>query len=724
LTVRWTEPGESIGACRGDVVVCIPVYDGHELLVRCLRSVLTHTPASVPIMICDDASPDNRSEQFVRRLGDGGGAGAQQLFYVRRDRNVGFPANVNGAFAAAAPADVVVLNSDCVVAEAWLEGLRGAAYASGTVATATALTNHGSIASVPDLRHPRPALPDGWELDDAAAVIRLRSRRVRPRIPTAIGHCMFIRRTALELVGDFDLTFTPGYGEEVDFSQRCRLNGLHHVLADDVLVLHQGGGSFGEDGHRHRVQAAHEQIIATRYPHYHDGLRSLERTDGPLSLALNVARRALTGLAVTVDLGGTSDLDRFGPGLLLELLRTLAQTHGIRLAVVLPDSLRRETRAVLAGLPGVRLLTGEEAQRPAPRADVVHRMTSIRGIEDMRRLRTLGERVVITAEDLWRYDNPTDFSDFPAWDRHRALTRDGMALADRVVFSSDRDRLDALAEGLVADARASTVHPGVERRLTHSRHPEPPRGAEHFLGQTETVLCIGSQHGHASGDFALRLVEQLQRSHHWAGRLVLVGPERVDGAPVPPVAPLATRAQAIDATFFVPALSRSETEWLLRRCRLVLDTAIAEASASIAFAAAERGVPAMWAPGTLLSELIPDHPATIVPWDAGQCAERAFALLREDRVREENVAAVRSAASRLTWEASAERLIEVYEDTCAAPEVSAARLMSLETPALEAMGEVAGHPRIRTPAARALELGYRATFRLQRWRSAHQRGER
>src|SRR5581483_9794839 len=99
-----------------------------------------------------------------------------EVIYARQEHNVGFPANVNAAFAAASPADVVVLNSDCVVAEGWLEGLRNAAYVDSTVATATALTNHGSLVSVPD-RRPNSRLHEGWDLDGAAAAVRERSLR-------------------------------------------------------------------------------------------------------------------------------------------------------------------------------------------------------------------------------------------------------------------------------------------------------------------------------------------------------------------------------------------------------------------------------------------------------------------------------------------------------------------------------------------------------------------
>ena len=59
---------------------------------------------------------------------------------------------------------------------------------------------------------------------------------------------MYVRRHALIWSASFDLAFSPGYGEEVDFSQRCLLHGLVHVAADDVFVLHHAGGSLSDDG--------------------------------------------------------------------------------------------------------------------------------------------------------------------------------------------------------------------------------------------------------------------------------------------------------------------------------------------------------------------------------------------------------------------------------------------------------------------------------------------
>jgi GT2 family glycosyltransferase len=143
--------------------------------------------------------------------------------------NVGFVENMNGGFAASAPADLVILNSDCIVTPGWFGAMRAAAYSDSRVATATAVTNAGTIVSVPHRNRSVPDLSQDLTPEMVSKAIASRSLRLRPDLPTCIGHCVYVRRDALELVGDFDPVFSPGYGEEVDFSERCVVHGLRHV---------------------------------------------------------------------------------------------------------------------------------------------------------------------------------------------------------------------------------------------------------------------------------------------------------------------------------------------------------------------------------------------------------------------------------------------------------------------------------------------------------------
>jgi GT2 family glycosyltransferase/glycosyltransferase involved in cell wall biosynthesis len=735
VKVRPVGIGEDIGASRGDVVVCVPVYGGHDLFIGCLRSVLKYTPANARILICDDASPDARSEQLVREL-ERSAAVEHELFYLRRRQNVGFPANVNGAFAAAAPADVIVLNSDCVVSEGWIEGLQAAAYVDSRVATATALTNHGSLASVPDSGRPMPHLPEDWDFDHAAAAIRARSLRVRPRVPTAIGHCMFIRRSALELIGDFDLAFSPGYGEEVDFSQRCLRSGLCHVLADDVLVLHHGGGSFGSHQQRDAIQHEHERIIAARYPYYHDGIKLLGEVGGPVARTLNIARRALSGLSVTIDARILSGPMTGTQLHVLELIAALARTGSARVSAVVSDELSSYAVRALTSLEDVTLLTRSQA-KATPRADVMHRPFQIHNGEDLAFLASLGERLVVTNQDLISYHNPSYFKDFESWENYRRVTRGSLAVADRVVFFSSHARDDALAEDLVDPGRASVVHIGVDHTFAGGQTRSEPRGAEPLASGAEAILCLGTDFRHKNRIFALRVLEQLQRRHGWDGYLLLAGPRVERGSSVPEEAEMLMLHPGVaEATLNFAAVSEAEKAWLFDRSRLALYPTIHEGFGLIPFEAADYGVPCMWAKGTSLGEILPDGAAEIICWNAEESADRAFALLRDEQACQRNLGAIRGAAAPLSWDATAQRLLELYHTTCDGPAAPAGAFDrrhgimqgTLSEDAMRLMGPggalpegaarpllaLATHPRIGVPVFRAIGVGYRASHRLRR----------
>ena len=98
--------------------------------------------------------------------------------------------------------------------------------------------------------------------------------------PSAVTHRRWpiastLERAALDLVGPFDYRVrSPGYGEEVDFSQRCILHGLVHVVADDAFVLHKGSASFSTEEGPNPIKEIHDSVIAARYPYYYEWVAS------------------------------------------------------------------------------------------------------------------------------------------------------------------------------------------------------------------------------------------------------------------------------------------------------------------------------------------------------------------------------------------------------------------------------------------------------------------
>jgi len=675
---------DDLGLGRGETIVCIPLYGAHELFVRCLTSVLDHTPRSVTILVADDADPDPAGRRFADELARSGSL-EHRLLWRRGEENLGFVENVNAAFSLSAPADVLVINSDCVVGPGWFEGMRAAAYDDTNVATATALTNHGTIVSVPTRNIPRHDLPQDQDFLASARKLRSESLRLRPRIPTCVGHCMFIRRDALELVGPFDPAFSPAYGEEVDFSQRCTLHGLVHVAADDVLVLHRQGGSLREDGEANPLQAAHNAVIASRYPFY-DRLQNAAGTDdyGPLARSIRVARRSLAGMVVTIDGRCLGPIVTGTQLHVIELIAALDRTEAVRLRVVVMSDLGDYARDALESAPTVTLLEESAAWRAGTeRSAVMHRPLQVGDAGDLRLMNHLAERAVITQQDLIAYRNPGYFPGYPQYARYRSLARRALTFADAVVFFSHHAARDAVRENLVEPERARVVHIGVDHRTARSSADRrTPDGCD-GLGQREMLLCLGTDFRHKNRLFALRLVEQLQLRHDWQGRLVLAGPRVQDGSSAGDEAAfLATRPRVADAVVKLPAVGEAEKNWLYDRATALLCPTVYEGFGLMPFEAADFGVPALWSPQASLGEVLPPQAATLVAWDPEASADAVITILRDPVRGDAIVAGVRRAAERFRWDKAARELVAIYEQATTSP-AREARVVAMETNGLE-----------------------------------------
>jgi GT2 family glycosyltransferase/glycosyltransferase involved in cell wall biosynthesis len=666
-------PHETLDVRRGDVVVCIPVYGAPELLAECLTSVLASTPTEVQIVIADDASPDPAIGELVRSLAP---TLKHTVHYLRQPQNLGFPQNVNAAFTAAGEADVVVLNSDCVVADGWLDGLRSAAYSDALVATASALTNHGTILSVPERNRPQRGIPQQWDVAHVAGAVRRQSPRYYPTLPTAIGHCVLIRRQALDLVGGFDPAFSPGYGEEVDFSQRCVLQGLIHVAADDVFVLHHAGGSFATDGEPHPIQAEHERIIEARYPYYlRATAAAAEATAGRLPRAIASARRAIKGFSVTIDGRCLGPLVTGTQVHTLQLINALDAVDRIGVRVIVPPDLGLYASAELAKRPGIELIAHTDVHPAMHKSDVAHRPYQVNNTNDLLVLSCAAERQVITHQDLIAYRNPGYFAGYPQWERHRRLTREALTFADRVVFFSRHALKDAMSEDLVEADRASVVYIGVDHAAAIAPGPpaQPPN-AESLSGEP-FLLCLGTDFRHKNRMFALRLVDELLAEHGWRGKLVLAGPRVSEGSSAgEEAAYLATRPELARAVSTLPAVSEQEKSWLLENCVAVLYPTTYEGFGLMPFEAADHGRPCLFASHTALAELLPGELASLVPWDVRASARRVNDLLSRPDAMQEHVHAIRRVAGQLTWRATAELLINVYFETAASAARESARM--------------------------------------------------
>lgn len=245
------------------VDIIIPIYNAYDDLVKCINSVKMNTDlVANRLVLINDCSPDERIAKYINSLA------TENIIVIHNETNKGFSANVNKGFSCSDKNDVILLNSDTVVTKGWVEKLNACAHRDEMIATVTPLSNSADICSVPVFAK-KNEIPKNYTIDEMAELVEKHSLKRYPRIPVAIGYCMYIKRGAIDVVGKFDAdTFQRGYGEENDFCFRAVLNGYYHVLCDDTYIYHSGSVSFtllGKDV-ASKMAKQHSLILKNRYP--------------------------------------------------------------------------------------------------------------------------------------------------------------------------------------------------------------------------------------------------------------------------------------------------------------------------------------------------------------------------------------------------------------------------------------------------------------------------
>lgn len=271
------------------VAIVVPVFNAIDDLRACIDSVRAHTPkGTYRLILIDDASSDERVAAFFGELAE---LDDPDLELLRNHQNLGFVATTNRGMALFADLDVLLLNSDTLVTSSWLDRMQRCAASDRRIGTITPFSNNAEICSFPLFCRDNP-LSDLPPLDRIAAAFAAR-KPIYPDIPTAVGFCMYIRRSLLSAIGNFDAeTFGKGYGEENDFCMRAAAAGFRNVLCDDAFVAHTGGRSFNEQK-RALMQENGRRLLA-RYPHYAELVQQFIAVDPLREIRESVWERLMT----------------------------------------------------------------------------------------------------------------------------------------------------------------------------------------------------------------------------------------------------------------------------------------------------------------------------------------------------------------------------------------------------------------------------------------------
>lgn len=252
--------------------IVVPVYNAPEDVRRCIDSVLAHLRPDVRLVVIDDASPDPAIAPLLQALEQ---RAHPQVLVLRNERNLGFTGTANRGMALSR-AEVILLNSDTIVTQGWLDAIMHCVATDARIGTVTPFSNNAEICSFPHFCV-NNAWPESADPEPVRAAIAAAAVPTYPEIPTGVGFCMYVRRALLDEIGPFDMAFGLGYGEENDLCLRAARAGWRNVLADNAFVVHTGGRSFA--GQKSELGERNMALLLKRHPHYLDLVRAYIAAD-------------------------------------------------------------------------------------------------------------------------------------------------------------------------------------------------------------------------------------------------------------------------------------------------------------------------------------------------------------------------------------------------------------------------------------------------------------
>jgi glycosyltransferase involved in cell wall biosynthesis len=395
-----------------------------------------------------------------------------------------------------------------------------------------------------------------------------------------------------------------------------------------------------------------------------------------LARALLAASVALEPLTVTVDARNVGGGVTGSTVHVVELLGALQARDDLRVRALLPARIGDDAARALDRMPGVERVSAAAAEAgDIGRTHVAHRPWQVESVADLALLDRLGERTVLTHQDLIGFRTPGVFASVGDWQDYRRTTTNALGLAAMVLFFSEAAARDAASEDLVAAERSRVVPIGATARFLTDVGDAATMPSGLAGRERPFLLVLGNRFRHKNVRFALELLGALREEHGFDGDLVLAGADVLHGSgSADDAAWLLAHAEHAAAVVELGTVTEVEKAWLLRRAAAVVYPSTYEGFGLVPFEAAAAGTPALVAWTSAMRETLPQTLALLQPWDARASAAAAAPVLADGPARAALVDGLRAAGSVLTWDAAAAGAAAAYRDAVRLPAPPAARL--------------------------------------------------
>jgi GT2 family glycosyltransferase len=235
-----------------EVSIIIPVFNNWAFTHKCLHSLYVHSRGSYEVIVVDNHSTDETSQQLAAISG---------IRVITNETNEVFVNACNQAAQVARGSYLLFLNNDTEVTEGWLEAML-APFSDATT---------GAVGA-------KLVYPDG-SLQEAGGIIwsdgngcnyghgdnpDLPKYSYRKAVDYCSGACLMISTRLWNEIGGFDQRFAPAYYEDTDLCFTVRSMNYKVIYQPAARVVHYGGASAGKEtssGYKRYQEINREKFI-------------------------------------------------------------------------------------------------------------------------------------------------------------------------------------------------------------------------------------------------------------------------------------------------------------------------------------------------------------------------------------------------------------------------------------------------------------------------------
>lgn len=261
-----------------DITIVVPVYNAFEEVRNCLDSIMNTVSSleHIQVLVMNDSSSDKRMPSMLETY--------TQFDIVHNIENLGYTKNINKAIELAEGKDIILLNSDTIVTNEWVQSLKSIAYSHPKIGTVTAMSDNAGAFSFPEQGRLNEK-PKFLTHNQYAEIIINETQKCQPvEVTTGSGFCLYIKRDLLTEIGLFDAELFPkGYGEENEFCLRAIKHGWKNVISPKTFIYHVRSASFGDQ--KKKLMDEGLKNVLAHYPSY---LRNVKKTFS--SVEINILR--------------------------------------------------------------------------------------------------------------------------------------------------------------------------------------------------------------------------------------------------------------------------------------------------------------------------------------------------------------------------------------------------------------------------------------------------